>query len=80
MKTIIILAIVFVLLVPSSVFAQEESLADIAKRLDAENLEKAKQSGSIMPSSNPDAQKSFQKIDCPKGTYQGWMIKETLHT
>jgi len=71
-KPVIIIAIAFVLLIPAAIFAQEESLADIAKRLDAENLEKAKQSGSIIQPTSPDTQQqSLQKIDCPKGTYQG---------
>ncbi len=71
MKPVMIIAIAFVLLIPFSVFAQEESLADIAKRLDAENLEKAKQSGSIIQPTPNTQQQSLQKIDCPKGTYQG---------
>jgi hypothetical protein len=60
-----------VLLIPTTVFAQEESLAEIAKRLDAENLEKSKQSGSIIQPTPNTQQQSLQKIDCPKGTYQG---------
>ncbi len=71
MKPVMIIAIAFVLLIPFSVFAQEESLADIAKRLDAENLEKAKQSGSIIQPTPNTQQQSLEKIDCPKGTYQG---------
>ena len=72
MKPVIIIALAFVLLIPIMVFAQEESLAEIAKRLDAENLEKAKQTGSIMQPTNPNTQQqSLPKIDCPKGTYQG---------
>ena len=64
MKPVIIITIAFVLLLlPLSVFAQEESLSELAERLDAENLQKAQeQSGS-----NIQQQESFKKIDCPNG-------------
>ena len=63
MKPVIIIAIAFVLLIPFSAFAQEESLSELGERLDAENLQKAQeQSGS-----NIQQQESFKKIDCPNG-------------
>ncbi len=71
MKSVIIIAIAFVLLIPLSVFAQEESLSELTARLDAENLEKAKQTGSIVQPTNPNNQQPSPSIDCPDGTYQG---------
>jgi len=47
-KPVIIIAIAFVLLIPFSAFAQEESLSEQSARLDAENLQKAKEAGSIV--------------------------------
>ncbi len=68
MKPVIIIAIAVVLLIPLSVFAQEESLSELNARLDAENLQKAQESGSIVePSPNVPQQESFKKIDCPSG-------------
>ena len=68
MKPVIIITIVFVLLIPLSVFAQEESLSELTARLDAENLQKAQEAGSIVePSLNVPQQESFKKIDCPSG-------------
>jgi len=68
MKPVIIIVLAFVLLIPLSVFAQEESLSELTARLDAENLQKAQESGSIVePSPNVPQQESFKKIDCPSG-------------
>jgi len=68
MKPVIIIAIAFVLLIPLSVFAQEESLSELTARLDAENLQRAQEAGSIVePSLNVPQQESFKKIDCPSG-------------
>jgi len=67
-KPVIIIAIALVLLIPLSVFAQEESLSELTARLDAENLQKAKEAGSIVEpsSSNPQVQ-TQEMINCPSG-------------
>jgi len=68
MKPVIIIAIAFVLLIPFSAFAQEESLSELTARLDAENLQKAKEAGSIVnPSGSNVQQQTQQMIDCPSG-------------
>jgi len=68
MKPVIIIAIAFVLLIPLSVFAQEESLSEMKARLDAENLQKALESGSIVNPLSPDVQQQPQQmINCPSG-------------
>ena len=69
MKTVIIIALAFVLLIIPPVFAQEESLSELKARLDAENLQKAQEAGSIVNPSSPGvpSQESFKKIDCPSG-------------
>jgi len=68
MKPVIIIAIAFVLLIPLSVFAQEESLSELTARLDAENLQKAKEAGSIVePSGSNVQQQTQQMINCPSG-------------
>jgi len=67
-KPVIIIAIAFVLLIPLSVFAQEESLSEMTARLDAENLQKAKEAGSIVnPSGSNVQQQTQQMINCPSG-------------
>ena len=72
MKPVIIIAIAFVLLIPLSVFAQEESLSELTARLDAENLQKANEAGSIVePSNSNPPQQPYDEIDCPSGTYYG---------
>jgi len=72
MKPIVIIVIAFVLLIPMDILAQEESLSELTARLDAENLEKAKQVGSITTPTSPNSpQEVFDKIDCPSGTYYG---------
>jgi len=68
MKSVIIIAIAFVLLIPFSVFAQEESLSELTARLDAENLQKAKEAGSVVdPSGSNVQQQTQQMINCPSG-------------
>ena len=69
MKPVIIIAIAFVVLVSIPVFAQEESLSELKARLDAENLQRAQEAGSIVSPSSPGvpSQESFKKIDCPSG-------------
>jgi len=68
MKPVMIIGIVFVLLIPPSVFAQEESLSELTARLDAENLQKAKEAGSIVNPSSPNVQQqTLEKINCPSG-------------
>ncbi len=64
----LIIAIAFVLLIPLTVFAQEESLSELTARLDAENLQKAQEVGSKVTAS-PIPQEDT--LDCPKGTYHG---------
>ena len=73
MKPVIIIVIAFVLLIPLSAFAQEESLSELTARLDAENIQKAQEAGSIVDSGSPSVsqQELFKKIDCPSGTYYG---------
>jgi len=66
MKAVLIIAIAFVLLIPFSAFAQEESLSELAKRLDAENLQKAEEQFG----SNIQQQESIEMIDCPNGYTQ----------
>jgi len=48
MKSVIIIILAVVLIVPFSAFAQEESLSDLGDRLDDENLQKAEDAGSII--------------------------------
>ena len=48
MKSVIIIILAVVLIVPFSAFAQEESLTELEARLDAENLQKAEEAGSII--------------------------------
>jgi len=68
MKLVIIIAIAFVLLIPSSIFAQEESLSELTARLDAENLQKAQEAGSIVDPTSPNVpQQTQQRINCPSG-------------
>ena len=68
MKPVIIIAIAFVLLIPLTVFAQEESLSELTARLDAENLQKAKEAGSIVEPSDSNVQQQTQEmINCPSG-------------
>jgi len=68
MKSVIIIALAFVLFIPLSVFAQEESLSEMKARLDAENLQKAQEAGSILNPSSPDVQQQpQQRINCPSG-------------
>lgn len=67
-KPVVIIAIAFVLLIPFSAFAQEESLSEQSARLDTENLQKAKEAGSIVnPSGSNVQQQTQQMIDCPSG-------------
>ncbi len=68
MKPLIIIALAFVLLIPLSVFAQEESLSDLTDRLDEENLQKAQDLSPDVPLDPMLQQKS---LDCPPGTYYG---------
>lgn len=68
MEPVIIVAIAFVLLIPFSAFAQEESLSELTARLDAENLQKAKEAGSIVEPSDSNVQQQTQEmINCPSG-------------
>jgi len=68
MKPVIIIAIAFVMLIPFSVFAQEESLSELTARLDAENLQRAQEAGSIVnPSGSIVQQQTQQMINCPSG-------------
>ena len=48
MKSVIIIILAVVLIVPFSAFAQEESLSELDTRLDEENLQKAEDAGSIV--------------------------------
>jgi len=64
----IVFTIAFVLLIPFSAFAQEESFSELNARLDAENLQKAKEAGSIVsPSGSNVQQQTQQMIECPSG-------------
>ena len=56
MKIIVIIAVAVVLLIPFSAFAQEESLSELDARLDAENLQKAEEAGSIVDPSGSNIQ------------------------
>jgi len=56
MKILAIIAIAVVLLIPVTVFAQEESLSELDTRLDAENLQKAEEAGSIVDPSGSNVQ------------------------
>ena len=71
MKPVIIISIAFVLLIPFSAFAQEESLSELTARLDAENLQKAEEYGTIVDPSGSNVQQQTQEmIDCPSGYIQ----------
>ena len=48
MKSMIIILLAVVLIVPFTAFAQEESLSELDTRLDEENLQKAEDAGSIV--------------------------------
>jgi len=55
-KILVIIAVAVVLLIPFSAFAQEESLSELDARLDAENLQKAEEAGSIVDPSGSNIQ------------------------
>ncbi len=59
----IIALLSFLIFIPSLGYA--ESLSEMARQLDEENLEKIKQVSTI--AKQPD----FSKLDCPEGTYHG---------
>ncbi len=68
MKAVIIIAVAFVLLIPISAFAQEESLSELAERLEAENLQKAEEDGfNVDPPGSNIQQQTQQMINCPSG-------------
>jgi len=59
----IIALLSFLIFIPSLGYA--ESLSEMARQLDIENLEKIKHVSAI------EKQPDFSKIDCPEGTYHG---------
>ncbi len=63
MKPVIIIAIAFVLLIPISAFAQEESLSEQSDRLDAENLQKAEEAGFNVDPPGSNIQQQTQEIE-----------------
>jgi len=62
-KPVIIIAIAFVLLIPISAFAQEESLSEQSDRLDAENLQKAEESGFNVDPPGSNVQQQTQETE-----------------